>query len=194
MSHYICPSRLTRCPGCRSPPAASFCANPLVDAPAGDDDSLARRFPALARPNLWPAAELPELEGAFKALGALIVRVGLLLMRHADKYVAARAGMPPRLHDILQQSSCPKGGSAAYGRGWGGGGGGSGALGGTRVALQRSFAAADQDRLWPPPAPTSTTHRPPAALLCCAGERKPGGRRGGRKRRRAAAQLVRLAL
>lgn len=142
-------------------PPRSFYANPLLDAPAGEDAALAARFPALARPNLWPS-ELPELEAAFKVgpllvgtdncccrsvcegaqiagaacnrthartspgvtvldrlrwfsarapqdLGQLIIRVGLLLMAHCDKYVAARAGFPPRLHAILQSSPCPKG-------------------------------------------------------------------------------------
>lgn len=60
---------------------------------------------------MWPGAALPELEGAFKTLGQLIIRVGLLLSRHCDKYVStqlAGAAPPTSLHDILQQSPCPK--------------------------------------------------------------------------------------
>lgn len=30
-------------------------------------------------------------------------------MRHADKYAAAKAGLPPRLAAILRRSPCPKG-------------------------------------------------------------------------------------
>ena len=87
----------------------SYYGNPLRDDAAGGDAELARRFPCYCRPNLWPQQELPQLEAAFKALGQLIIQVGLLLMRHADKFVAARGGHPQRLHTILAQSPCPKG-------------------------------------------------------------------------------------
>lgn len=87
----------------------SFYANPLHDDPSCGDADLQRRFPSYCRPNMWPRSELPVLEAAFKALGRLILNVGLLLAGHADKYVASKAGYPPRLHDILRQSPCPKG-------------------------------------------------------------------------------------
>ncbi|KAI7841449.1 hypothetical protein COHA_004844 [Chlorella ohadii] len=87
----------------------SFYANPLLDAPAGSDHTAAAHFPALARPNLWPGDQLPELEPALKALGAIVVSTGLLLARHCDKYCAAKGGHPPRLHDILAASRCHKG-------------------------------------------------------------------------------------
>lgn len=85
----------------------SFYANPLVDTPTTDPALLAS-YPSYCRPNLWPRGELPQLEAAFKALGRLIIQVGLLLTRHCDKYLAAR-GHPPRLAGILEQSPCPKG-------------------------------------------------------------------------------------
>lgn len=43
------------------------------------------------RPNLWPGEELPELREAFRELGALTIRVGLLLAGHCDRHAAARA-------------------------------------------------------------------------------------------------------
>ncbi|KAL4437794.1 hypothetical protein ABPG77_005706 [Micractinium sp. CCAP 211/92] len=89
----------------------SWYANPLLDEPAAGQPQLAARFPGFCRPNLWPRGELPELEGAFKALGALIIQVGLLLAYHCDKYVAAKAGapLPCSLRSILADSPCPKG-------------------------------------------------------------------------------------
>ncbi|KAL4443947.1 hypothetical protein ABPG75_011684 [Micractinium tetrahymenae] len=89
----------------------SWYANPLLDEPAAGQPQLAARFPGFCRPNLWPRGELPELEGAFKALGRLVIQVGLLLTHHCDKYVAAKAGAQLRrsLHSILADSPCPKG-------------------------------------------------------------------------------------
>ncbi|PSC69333.1 2-oxoglutarate (2OG) and Fe(II)-dependent oxygenase superfamily [Micractinium conductrix] len=91
----------------------SYYANPVFDDPSAGADSAAaaaQRYPALARPNLWPRDALPELECAFKTLGQLIIKVGLLLMQHADKYVAAKGAAPLRsLHSILAESPCPKG-------------------------------------------------------------------------------------
>lgn len=54
---------------------------------------------AHGRPNLWPDAELPELRPAFQELGRLIIRTGLLLAGHCDRYAAARpaAGSEPKL-------------------------------------------------------------------------------------------------
>ena len=59
---------------------------------------------------MWPRDQLPALEPALKALGAIVVHTGLLLARHCDKYCAAKAGHLPRLHDILDASRCHKGG------------------------------------------------------------------------------------
>lgn len=42
--------------------------------------------PAYFRPNIWPSADLPALEQAFKQLGQLIVSVGMLLTSHCDRY------------------------------------------------------------------------------------------------------------
>ncbi|KAL4853898.1 hypothetical protein ACK3TF_005139 [Chlorella vulgaris] len=86
----------------------SFYANPLHDDPVPGHSDLQRRYPAYCAPNLWPHDDLPQLEGAVKALGQLIIEVGLLLARHCDMYCSTRGGYPPRLHDILQQSPCPK--------------------------------------------------------------------------------------
>lgn len=60
-----------------------------------------RRFPAYFRPNIWPARELPELEPAFKELGQLIIKVGLLLMEQCDRCARADAAhpLPARVSD-----------------------------------------------------------------------------------------------
>ena len=91
----------------------SFYANPLRDE-VTNDAALLARFPGYCRPNVWPRRELPELEGAFKELGALIIEVGLLLAQRCDAYVAAAgaaaaaAAAPGRLHDVIARSPCPK--------------------------------------------------------------------------------------
>jgi len=36
---------------------------------------------------VWPSDSVPELEGAFKSLGRLMVDVGALLGYHIDKYI-----------------------------------------------------------------------------------------------------------
>ncbi|KAG8044426.1 hypothetical protein GUJ93_ZPchr0057g2644 [Zizania palustris] len=64
----------------------SFYANPILDVPI-TDDVLVRRYPSYCRPNIWPTGHLPELEIAFKALGKLMLEVGLMLAHHCDRYV-----------------------------------------------------------------------------------------------------------
>ena len=68
----------------------------------------ARRYPHYCRPNLWPTASLPELEGALKACGSLMVEVGLLLSAHCDKYVVARGAgeAAGRLRRTIAESRC----------------------------------------------------------------------------------------
>ncbi|GJN15166.1 hypothetical protein PR202_gb02059 [Eleusine coracana subsp. coracana] len=63
----------------------SFYANPVLDVPT-TDDVLVSRYPSYCRPNIWPTDHLPELETAFKALGKLILEVGLMLAHHCDLY------------------------------------------------------------------------------------------------------------
>ena len=63
------------------------------------------------RPNIWPQEDLPELETAFKELGRLIIKTGLLVARACDQYVLKRnkefqAG---RLEQVLSRSVNPKG-------------------------------------------------------------------------------------
>ena len=115
----------------------SFYNNPLTDAPTCDPDAMqqyptycrcwAACLPCVAsrpslgvagtgphvamdarRPNIWPTAELPALEGAFKALGSLVIGIGLLLLHHCDKYVALTSGHPSQLRAVVQRSPCPK--------------------------------------------------------------------------------------
>jgi hypothetical protein len=57
----------------------SFYANPEYDEPIRDGEGY--------HLNIWPREDLPELEGAFKALGNEICRVGYLLALRIDRYL-----------------------------------------------------------------------------------------------------------
>lgn len=48
-------------------------------------------------PNIWPKDDFPALEPAFKALGQLIVDVGILVARQCDKHVQKKL---PEFHGI----------------------------------------------------------------------------------------------
>ncbi|KAM2193703.1 hypothetical protein ACFX1R_027961 [Malus domestica] len=63
----------------------SFYANPILDSPT-TDESLIQRYPSYCGSNIWPNSELPELEVAFKALGKVILGVGLMVAYHCDRY------------------------------------------------------------------------------------------------------------
>ena len=76
-------------------------------------EGIQRQLPLTCRPNIWPAPDLPELEPSFKALGGLIIDVGLLLAQHCDRHMASCAVQGQgRLHDIIAASPCPKVGQA----------------------------------------------------------------------------------
>ncbi|CAD6271270.1 unnamed protein product [Miscanthus lutarioriparius] len=89
----------------------SFYANPVLDVPT-TDDVLVSRYPSYCRPNIWPNENLPELEIAFKALGKLMMEVGLMLAHHCDRYVMGQ-GLGSYDGDSLEQtiahSRCHKG-------------------------------------------------------------------------------------
>lgn len=72
------------------PPQGSFYANPVCDDPLPVHEPEAQELrcehPAYFTPNIWPS-EVPGFENAFKALGRLIVEVGMMLARHCDRYV-----------------------------------------------------------------------------------------------------------
>lgn len=88
----------------------SFYANPILDKPIAEA-SLIQRYPSYCGPNIWPNSALPELEEAFKALGKLLLDVGLMLAYHCDRY--ATKGVPMTngegLEQILLCSRCHKG-------------------------------------------------------------------------------------
>ncbi|OMO80798.1 hypothetical protein CCACVL1_12745 [Corchorus capsularis] len=88
----------------------SFYANPLIDVPT-TDAYLIERYPAKCGANIWPQAALPELEVAFKALGKLIVDVGMMVAYHCDQYVSKGVKMHEHegLEHILLRSRCHKG-------------------------------------------------------------------------------------
>ncbi|XP_057466626.1 uncharacterized protein LOC130756163 [Actinidia eriantha] len=88
----------------------SFYANPILDIPT-TDASLVQRYPSYCGSNIWPDKALPELELAFKALGKLILDVGLMLAYHCDLYVSRVTRMHENegLELILLRSRCHKG-------------------------------------------------------------------------------------
>ncbi|CAL9085557.1 unnamed protein product [Musa textilis] len=88
----------------------SFYANPILDIPTTDFAAM-QRYPSYCRPNKWPATSLPELEEAFKALGMLMMEVGLMLAYHCDQYVSREMKDHENgsLEQILKHSRCHKG-------------------------------------------------------------------------------------
>jgi len=69
----------------------SYYNNPLFDVPTTDQDKITN-FPEVCRPNIWPKDDIPEFETAFKELGELVCRVGLLVTKFCDRYVKNQLG------------------------------------------------------------------------------------------------------
>ena len=87
----------------------SYYANPQYDKPV-DDEEVIKKFPGFVSPNIWPTEEIPEFEAHFKALGQLIVSVGILVARHCDAYVKSKSPSyhEGRLSRIVESSICCK--------------------------------------------------------------------------------------
>lgn len=87
----------------------SYYANPQYDKPV-DDEELINKYPSFIHPNIWPTAELPELETAFKTLGEIIVSVGTLVAKQCDLYVQKQCPTysNSRLENIIKSSLCCK--------------------------------------------------------------------------------------
>jgi isopenicillin N synthase-like dioxygenase len=87
----------------------SFYANPQYDRPVDDEDTIAK-YPSFVHPNIWPKEELPELETAFKALGQVIISVGKLVAKQADKFVRSKCPTYPEnnLENTIETSLCCK--------------------------------------------------------------------------------------
>ncbi|CAN1331291.1 hypothetical protein LINPERPRIM_LOCUS35269 [Linum perenne] len=88
----------------------SYYANPILDVPT-TDQHLIQRYPSYCGSNIWPKSALPELEVVFKALGKLILDVGLMVAYHCDRYVSKEmnADEDCGLEKILSCSRCHKG-------------------------------------------------------------------------------------
>lgn len=88
----------------------SYYNNPQYDRPV-DDEELIKQFPAFVHPNIWPNEDVPEMEAAFKALGQLIVAVGVLVSKQCDAYVKKRCATYKEnyLQKTLETSLCCKG-------------------------------------------------------------------------------------
>eukprot|EP00455_Lapot_gusevi_P057131 TRINITY_DN963_c0_g2_i1.p1 TRINITY_DN963_c0_g2~~TRINITY_DN963_c0_g2_i1.p1 ORF type:complete len:390 (+),score=114.52 TRINITY_DN963_c0_g2_i1:72-1172(+) len=88
----------------------SYYANPSIDVPF-EDENLIREYPSFCHPNIWPEEDLPELSGAFKEIGCLLVTVGQQLAKRCDEYVASKCPTYPelRVHNIIRESRTAKG-------------------------------------------------------------------------------------
>jgi isopenicillin N synthase-like dioxygenase len=88
----------------------SYYANPQYDTPFSDQPELAQQYPSFCRPNIWPTEDLPELQPAFKALGQLMVEVGLLVAKQCDSFVKSQLPTYPndRLHNIIKTAKTCK--------------------------------------------------------------------------------------
>lgn len=87
----------------------SFYANPQYDRPVEDPEILAN-FAPFVHPNIWPTEHVPEMEPAFKALGQLVVRVGMLVGRQCDRYVQKQCPEYEdfKLFEVIRTSKCCK--------------------------------------------------------------------------------------
>eukprot|EP00029_Vermamoeba_vermiformis_P002528 TRINITY_DN12905_c0_g1_i1.p1 TRINITY_DN12905_c0_g1~~TRINITY_DN12905_c0_g1_i1.p1 ORF type:complete len:384 (+),score=113.56 TRINITY_DN12905_c0_g1_i1:40-1152(+) len=87
----------------------SYYNNPVHNAPF-DDQEIIKKYPAFAHPNIWPSADMPELEPAFLNMGKLLVSIGELVARGADKYVKNKVAAYPdlKLHKIIKNSRTAK--------------------------------------------------------------------------------------
>lgn len=87
----------------------SYYNNPQYDRPVASDALIAKHSPFI-HPNIWPTADLPELEGAFKELGQLIVSVGTLVAQQCDRYVSKRCPgyREHYLEEVIRTSLCCK--------------------------------------------------------------------------------------
>lgn len=70
----------------------SFYANPLKDHFEFESSSDKTQH------NVWPRAEIPELEEAFKELGQIHYDAGLQMVKHLDKFVEKRIESYPKSH------------------------------------------------------------------------------------------------
>mmetsp|Transcript_87554 Transcript_87554/g.171253 ORF Transcript_87554/g.171253 Transcript_87554/m.171253 type:complete len:371 (-) Transcript_87554:249-1361(-) len=87
----------------------SYYNNPQYDRPVDDEDIIAK-YPSFVHPNIWPKDELPEMEHAFKELGQIIVSVGKLVAKQADKFVRSKCSTYPEgyLENVINTSKCCK--------------------------------------------------------------------------------------
>lgn len=87
----------------------SYYANPQYNRPT-EDPKLIKDYPEYCAPNVWPTAEIPQLEEAFMNLGRLIVEVGVKVAKHCDQYVEARCPSyeKGKLQRILSTSRAAK--------------------------------------------------------------------------------------
>lgn len=87
----------------------SFYANPQYDRPV-DDEELIKKHAPFVHPNIWPTEDLPELEGAFKGLGQLIVDVGAMVAQQVDNYISSKCSTyePSKLNRVITTSKCCK--------------------------------------------------------------------------------------
>lgn len=70
----------------------SYYANPLFDDPALGDEAVRAEHPVMCAQNVWPTADLPDFEPAFKALGKVLADAGRIVVRGMDAYCREAGG------------------------------------------------------------------------------------------------------
>jgi len=90
----------------------SYYNNPQYDVVTSDPEQI-RKTPEVSSANIWPTEHLPSLEHAFKALGQLIIQVGINLAHHCDKYIIEKLGDKYKpenyIENIIKKSTTAKG-------------------------------------------------------------------------------------
>jgi len=66
----------------------SYYANPVFDS-LTDDDELKKKYPGVYTDNIWPTADCPEMEPAFKVMGQLNLEISDLVNKQLDNYLSS---------------------------------------------------------------------------------------------------------
>ena len=107
---YIFDSSVEKAPNSSVDSALKWDECPYSELQDEDLIALAKSCPGFFFPNVWPKDGLPELETAFKDCGKLIHKVGVMVGKCCDRYVASLCpGYKPQLERTLRHSKCCKG-------------------------------------------------------------------------------------
>jgi len=66
----------------------SYYANPVFDS-LTDDEELKKKYPGVYTDNIWPTADCPEMEPAFKVMGKVNLEISDLVNQQLDNYLTS---------------------------------------------------------------------------------------------------------